>query len=116
MIRILFMTLLAFFGPIILMFLFRNIGTMLVWWLKQRVYAKKQAKQDNIIDITPPTLPERKPPPLWYIFISIALATIIAFSFWQQLQEAPNINNTQHYVPAHSDSYGNIIPSHYTNE
>ena len=97
--RYLFITLLGFFGPALVMLLLR-----LLWFqLKQRLFQKPN--EPEIIDVSPIN---HKPSSL---FIAIWLAISIIFSallIWK-MDNNPARKNT--YIPAHIDANGQFVPA-----
>jgi len=101
--RMLFLTLVFFFGPALLMFaLHRVVMIARYWWLMRRI-----EHQNDVIDITP--LPPRRRPGAVFIVVSMIVASAFAGLAWQRMQSTPQNMATQ-YVPAHIDAYGNIVP------
>ncbi len=104
--RSLFVTILFFFGPVILMFVLRHLGLLLRLWLMYRRASRET--EANVIDVTP-----RKPhpPSKWFIAVTILVGIGFAVLAYQRLIEPPAVH--RHYVPAHTDATGHIIPGHY---
>jgi len=101
--RMLFLTLVFFFGPALLMFaLHRVVMVARYWWMM-----RKLQHQNDVIDITP--LPPRRRPGAVFIVVSMIVASSFAGLAWQRMQSTPKEMPSQ-YVPAHIDAYGNIVP------
>jgi len=100
MMRYLFVTLLGFFGPALLILLFR-----LTWFqLRQKWFSKKS--EPEIIDVTPSQ--NRYPNKLviiGWLFISLICT---AFLF-EQMDDSPAPKRT--YIPAHIDAKGQFVPA-----
>lgn len=105
MIRMLFITLLFFFGPALLMFALHRLIMLGRFWLKTRQL--RQPQENEIIDITPSAHYKQKPGIVFIVF-SICIATLSAWFVWQSMQEQPSVNKV--YVPAHINANGEIIP------
>ncbi|MES0371570.1 MAG: hypothetical protein ABUK11_04770, partial [Mariprofundaceae bacterium] len=103
MIRSIFVSALFFFGPAILMFMLRNLFLFLRAWLRIRRARKKQ--ESEIIDITPH---QHGSPSMLFNIAAIAVGLICAVLAWQEMTSGPE--ERQHYVPAHVDEQGKIIP------
>jgi len=102
--RMLFLTLVFFFGPALLMFaLHRLVMIVHYWWLMRRL-----AHQSDVIDITP--APPRQRPGMVFIVVSMLVASVFAGLAWQRMQSTPVQQVNMHYVPAHIDTYGNMVP------
>jgi len=101
MIRQLFITLLFFFGPTLLVVVLRH----LVLLLHLAVRLKRQRNDPDIIDITP-TSPGR--PPRWFVVAAMLIGFACAWLAWWSLANAPA--PATHYVPAHITATGEIVP------
>ena len=101
MIRQLFITLLFFFGPALLVVVIRHLLLLLHLAMKLR----RQRKDPEIIDTAP-----RNPrsPSGWFITCAMLIGFACAWLAWWWLADAPA--PSMHYVPAHTDSNGQIIP------
>jgi len=99
MIRNIFVTLLFFFGPALLMFVLRNMFFM--WKARQQ---RKKAHPD-VIDISPTT--SNAPSP-FFIASAISVGIVFAYLVWAQLSQ-----NTQEqggeYIPAHINEFGELV-------
>jgi len=104
--RSLFVTILFFFGPLILMLVMRHLGLLLRLWLLYR-RAGRESEAD-VIDITPQ---KPRPPSKLFIVIAVLVGVVFAMLAYHRLTEPPAVQ--RHYVPAHTDASGRIIPGHY---
>jgi hypothetical protein len=101
--RMLFLTLVFFFGPALLMFaLHRVVMVAHYWWLMRRLQ-----HQSDVIDITP--APPRRRPGMMFIVVSMLVASMFAGLAWQRMQSTPAQQGEMQYVPAHIDAYGNMV-------
>ncbi|MDX8404631.1 MAG: hypothetical protein R8K50_00595 [Mariprofundus sp.] len=99
----LLLTLLFFFGPALLMFALHRVAMVArYWWLMRGLQ-----HQHDVIDITP--TPPRRRPGTVFIVVSMLVASVFAGLAWQRMQSTPQNIQTQ-YVPAHIDTYGNMVP------
>jgi len=105
MIRQIFITLLFFFGPALLMMVLRNV---FLFWQFKRQYRRQHP---DIIDITPPkhqaTSPSRF---FWASALTVGL--IFAWLAWSQMYRETSVQHMQ-YVPAHLDKNGKLVDGHY---
>jgi len=104
MIRSIFVSALFFFGPALLMFLLRNVFYLSRAWLRLRRIQKKQ--EHEVIDITPHK--HHGSPSLFFNITAIVVGLICAFLAWQEMRSGPEV--PMHYVPAHVDERGKIVP------
>lgn len=104
MIRNIFITLI-FFGPALLMFVLRHFFLLVKVWLTIR----KHRQQDQVIDITPH--PAKTSPGKLFITVSLLVGLTCAVWVWMEMQHPPQPD--MRYVPAYTDSNGNIVPGHY---
>jgi len=98
-------SILFFFGPVILMFALRYLGLLLRFWLLWRRQKKNDA---NVIDITP-----RKPhpPSVGFIVFAVIVGLLCASLVWMRLAGTSDAQGK--YVPAHADEQGRIISGQY---
>jgi len=98
MIRNIFVTLLFFFGPALLMFVLRN---MFLAWRHRRIH-----KKSNVIDITPidPSSPSR-----FFVMSAVTVGIIFAYLAWSQINYHDGSRGTQ-YTPAHINAQGELVP------
>ncbi|MDQ6951384.1 MAG: hypothetical protein Q9M26_06945 [Mariprofundales bacterium] len=101
MIRQLFISLLFFFGPALLVVVIRH----LVILLHLAIRSGRHQHDPEIIDITP-TSPGR--PPRWFLLAAILIGFFCAWFAWWSLANPPEPST--HYVPAYTDSNGQVIP------
>jgi hypothetical protein len=105
MIRSLFVSLFFFFGPALLMFMLRNL--LLLW----RLRAQRREQQPEVIDIKP--VDERKRAPNWFYALVVAISLASAVTMFLYLQEHSDQGEVRHYVPAHIDAAGRLVPGHW---
>jgi len=100
-----FISLLFFFGPVLLMFALRYIGLLVRFWL---LWRRQKRHGPDVIDITP-----RKPhpPSIRFVILAIAVGLIIAGLVWNRLSEKNEHADT--YVPAHVNQEGHLVPGHF---
>lgn len=98
-------SLLFFFGPVLLMFALRYFGLLLRIWLLWR-RQKQQGK--DVIDITPRT---PRPPSLWFIIFAIAAGLAVSTLVWHRLTDEGQRAGT--YIPAHINSHGTFVPENF---
>ena len=91
-----------FFGPALLMFLLRKVFLIVRLWLRLR---KLRQQETDIIDITPHK--HGSPSTLFNVAV-IVVGLTCAFLAWQEISSEPE--GVHHYVPAHIDDQGKIIP------
>ncbi len=105
MIRSFLLSLLFFFGPVILMFALRYLGLLLRFWLRIRQQQKRDA---DVIDVTP-----RPPgsPSILFIILAIAAGLLIAVLAWQRLTD--HSEDARTYIPAHINQQGQLVPGHF---
>jgi len=98
-------TLVFFFGPVILMFAMRHLALLLHIWLRW-----KRIKRDgpDVIDITPG---KPHPPSLRFKMIAVILGLVCAALVWMRLADTSGPDGT--YIPAHIDKQGHIISGQY---
>jgi len=105
MMRYLFLTLLGFFGPALLMIFVR-----LLWnHVKMRWFTPQQKVE--IIDITPI---QDKKVSSWLIVIWLALSVACTAFLIHQMDEPKNTSTT--YIPAHLDSTGKLVPAQHISQ
>jgi hypothetical protein len=103
MIRNLLVAAVFFFGPMLLMILLRNLGTLFRLWLAAR---RRRRAQPDIIDISP----HLRARPSWaFVAVAILFGGICAYWAWQYTQR-PVVGIDQRYVPAHLDAHGHLVP------
>jgi hypothetical protein len=104
MIRSIFVSILFFFGPALLMFMLRNMFFLSRAWLRLRRIQKMQ--EHEVIDITPHK--HHGSPSMFFNIAAIVVGLVCAFLAWQEMSSGPE--ERQHYVPAHIDEYGKVVP------
>ncbi|MDQ6993928.1 MAG: hypothetical protein Q9M31_10660 [Mariprofundus sp.] len=102
MIRNIFLTLIFFFGPVLLMFMLRNILLLLRIWL----VARAERSDPEIIDVTPV---EKQSAPRWFYLAAILLGLATAINGFIYLQKVDN--QITQYIPAHVNEQGELVPS-----
>ncbi len=107
MIRMLLYALLFFFGPALLMLALHRLVMTLRLWLRLR--RLQQAQEAAVIDITPEERARHLRPGTVFVVASMLLAGLCAWFAWQQMDDMPT-PGTSRYIPAHLDTYGNLIP------
>jgi hypothetical protein len=103
MIRNLLVSAVFFFGPMLLMILLRNLGTLFRLWMAAR---HRRRAQPDIIDISPHL---RARPSLAFVAVAILFGGICAYWAWHYTQ-GPAVGVDQRYVPAHLDAHGHLVP------
>ncbi len=103
MIRALLISALFFFGPMLAMFLLRNLGVVYRFWMAAR---RRRQAQPDIIDITPHL---RTKPSLGFVAVAVILGVASAYWAWHYAQR-PAASLDQRYVPAHMDAKGHLVP------
>lgn len=104
MIRNIFLSLLFFFGPALLMLVIRNIFYLVrIWWL-----LRKAKHRDEVIDVTPHH-ESRAKPSMFFIASAIAVGLLSAWLAWQSIHSTPE-EMGEHYVPAHINEQGQMVP------
>ncbi|MDT8375929.1 MAG: hypothetical protein RQ867_04225 [Mariprofundaceae bacterium] len=103
MIRSILVAALFFFGPALLMFMLRNMFFLFRAWLRLRKLKKMQ--EHEVIDITPH---KHGSPSMLFNIAAIVVGLICAFLAWQEMGSGPE--QRMHYVPAHVDEQGKIVP------
>ncbi|RLL55599.1 hypothetical protein D8Y20_01475 [Mariprofundus sp. EBB-1] len=105
MIRSFFVSLFFFFGPALLLFMLRNL--MLLLLLKAKAKQEKVAEVE-VIDITPV---KKDRAPTWFYALVVVISLSCATTVFMNLERGGA--EVQHYVPAHTDASGNIIPGEW---
>jgi len=100
MIRQIFITLLFFFGPTILMMVIRHF-VLLLHIMRRR---NRYRGGPEIIDVTP-VAPGSAP--RWFVVVSMLIGFACAWLAWWALADQPA--TPMRYQPAHVDSAGKII-------
>ncbi len=104
MIRQIFITLLFFFGPALLMMLLRNV--FLFWQFKRQ----RRRQQPDVIDITPKH--QAGSPSRFFLASVLTVGLIFAWLAWSQMYQESSVQHMQ-YVPAHLDQHGQLVDGHY---
>ena len=105
--RSLIISLLFFFGPVILMFVLRHAALLLRLWLMMR---RHRESQPEIIDITPE---KPKPPSLLFIVVTLIAGSLFAYLAWERITSEAELTIEKSYAPARIDEKGNIVPGTY---
>ncbi|MFQ5345547.1 MAG: hypothetical protein ACE5DZ_06265 [Mariprofundus sp.] len=106
MIRSLFVSLFFFFGPALLLFMLRNLTLLLLLRAKNR---RERAREPEVIDITPV---DKERAPNWFYALVVAISLASAVTVFMHLQHKAD-TEVRHYVPAHMDEAGNLVPGHW---
>lgn len=106
MIRSLFVSLFFFFGPALLLFMLRNLTLLLLLRAKNR---RERAREPEVIDITPV---DKERAPNWFYALVVAISLASAVTVFMHLQHKAD-TEVNHYVPAHMDEAGNLVPGHW---
>ncbi|OIO70903.1 MAG: hypothetical protein COS35_03605 [Zetaproteobacteria bacterium CG02_land_8_20_14_3_00_50_9] len=106
MIRNIFISLIFFFGPALLMFVIRYFFLLVKVWLMIR----RQQPQNVIIDITPH--PAHTSPGKIFITASLLFGLVCAIWIWSEMTDESTQTEMQ-YIPAHTDATGKVIPGHH---
>jgi hypothetical protein len=105
--RSLIISLLFFFGPVILMFVLRHAVLLLRLWLMMR---RHRQSQPEVIDITPE---KPQPPSVLFIVITLIAGSLFAYLAWDRITSEAELTIEKSYAPAHVDERGKIVPGHY---
>lgn len=100
-------SLLFFFGPVILLFVLRYGALFLRAWLLMR---RQQGGGPDVIDITP--TPSHKPS-IIFIVLAIAIGLLTAVLAWQRITGPADQHKGKVYIPAHVDQQGKLVPGHF---
>jgi len=103
MMRSIIISALLFFGPAMLMFVFRRLFLIARLWFKLR--RLRQQQEHDVIDITPH---RHGSPSMLFNIAAILVGLICAFLAWHEMNQEPEA--TGKYVPAHVDDQGKVIP------
>ena len=106
MIRNIFISLLFFFGPALLMIVLRHMFLLFKIWLMLR---KQQRQTEHVIDITP--RPSPTSPGKIFILASFIVGLLCASWVWYEMSTPDTLQ--QRYIPAQLDAHGKLIPGHY---
>ena len=98
--RYLFLTLLGFFGPALLMLLLR------LTWFYLRAKLSRQRNEPEIIDVTPIHKKRISKP---FLFLWLLVSVICTALLIWQIDDSPAPEQT--YIPAHIDAEGNFVPA-----
>ncbi|TLS65947.1 hypothetical protein FEF65_11535 [Mariprofundus erugo] len=104
MIRNIFLIVVFFFGPALVMFMLRNGLILLRLWLA----ARSRRQQPEIIDVTPV---RQTAAPRWFYALAIVLGLIAAAAGFMALQSTAT--DKRQYIPAHVDAQGELVPGHW---
>ena len=100
MMRFLFISLLGFFGPALIMLFLR-----LLWYRVRYTWLSKK-NEPEIIDVTPK--PTGRPSRL-FIAVWIAVSMVCTGLLLWQMDDTPA--SEQVYIPAHIDAEGSFVPA-----
>ncbi len=104
MIRDLLLAIVFFFGPMLVMFVLRNLALLFRLWLAVR---RQRRMQPEIIDVTPDAVGG---PSLGYVALAILIGALSAYLAWQHTHQGVASNLDMQYVPAHLDDQGRLVP------
>lgn len=103
MIRDLLVAVLFFFGPMLVMFVLRNLALLFrLWWELRR----QRRMQPEVIDVTPGAVGG---PSFGYVALAILIGALSAYLAWHHTHQKPR-NLDMQYVPAHLDDQGHLVP------
>jgi len=105
MIRNIFVALIFFFGPALLMMFLRNI--FMFWKFRRSL----ESSNPDIIDITPKQH-QKTPPSRFFLASAMTVGLVFAWLAWSQMHSLPPQERMQ-YVPAHTDQHGQLVDGHY---
>lgn len=94
---------LFFFGPALMMFALRKAFLVTRLWLRLR--RLRQEHDRDVIDITPH---RHGSPSMLFNIAAIIVGLTCAFLAWQEINSEPE--SAKHYVPAHMDDQGRVVP------
>ncbi len=100
--RNLLVVIVFFFGPALVMLMLRSLLPLLAAWLRAR------SKARQVIDVTP----RKRALPRWFWPLALVLGAASAALAWQSLRGA-DAPAARHYVPAHMDESGYVVPGHW---
>ncbi len=95
---------LFFFGPALVMMLLRSMIPLAIAWLRAR------RERNRVIDVTPVDSGH----PRWFWPLAFVLGLLSAAGAWYMLDRAESPKG--HYVPAHVDEQGRVVPGHWEPE
>ncbi len=101
MIRNILVSLLFFFGPVVVMLALRYLGLLLRFWLLTRT----SRQQGEIIDITP------RPPSRTFLIVIVVLGLLFSALVWMRLSSHEEVAGL--YVPPHLDRSGQVVPGRF---
>jgi|GEM_PF-2433162 len=105
MIRDLLVAAVFFFGPMLVMFVLRNLASLFSLWL---VVRRQRRLQPKVIDVSPTV---DRSPSLAFVALAILIGALSAYTAWHHTrQETMGHNLELQYVPAHLDDHGRMIP------
>lgn len=99
-------SLLFFFGPVILLFVLRYGVLFLRAWL----FLRRQQGNPDVIDITPH---HSRKPSIIFIVLAVAIGLLTAVLAWQRITGPADQHKGRVYVPAHVDKQGQLVPGHF---
>ena len=110
--RLFFLTLLFFCGPMVLIFTVRN--GFLLWkaWRKHR----REHPEPKIVDVTPIDKSSRL-----FVVLSICVSLAIFGYAWVQTSDDQDVNRlstdqNKTYVPSYMDADGHLVKGHFVEE
>lgn len=104
MIRDLLVAIVFFFGPMLLLFVLRNLGPLIRLWLAVR---RQRRAQPDIIDVSPKSGGGPSP---GFVAIAILAGVLSAYWAWHYTRQGGGESRDMQYVPAYLDSHGHLVP------
>jgi len=104
MIRDLLVAAVFFFGPMLVMFVLRNLASVFSLWL---VLRRQQRLQPKVIDVSPTV---DRSPSLAFVALAILVGVLSAYTAWYHTRQETGHKLNLQYVPAHLDDHGRVIP------
>ncbi|RMG91459.1 MAG: hypothetical protein D6703_04920 [Zetaproteobacteria bacterium] len=109
MIRNIFVALLFFFGPAMLMLVLRSLLFLIRYQLGRRRH--RGAEGPVIIDVTP--VDEKKSPSRFFWVVALLLGVVSAMLALYFLSHDSGEEIRRVYVPAHVNEQGEVVPGHW---
>ncbi|HXH64269.1 MAG TPA: hypothetical protein VNH42_02040 [Mariprofundaceae bacterium] len=105
MIRDLLVAIVFFFGPMLVMFVLRNLAWVFKLWLELR---RQRRMQPEVVDVTPQR--SDSGPSLAFVALAILIGGLSAYLAWNHTRQNAGTNLDMQYVPAHLDAQGRVVP------
>jgi len=100
--RVLFLSMLFFFGPGLLLLMLRGLFRL----YRYRLLQQRMHHAGEVIDISPHH--PLAPPSRWFIALAVGLGLFAALWAWRNFSAEPNTDSV--YRPAYLDAYGEVVP------